>query len=92
MVYIFGSSMLLRKKRPKKVPILMAEGENMAAGHGGCHEINTGVEQVCKMGMQKQIMVDHPDLMLCTPDDLLRHWVELRLMTSVNPSSVLGPD
>lgn len=72
--------MLLRKKPPKKVPILMAEDENMAIGHNGCHEINTVVEQVCKMGMQKQIMVDHPDSTLCTPDDLLRHWVELRLI------------
>lgn len=49
----------------------------LATGHGDCHEINTVVEQACKMGMQKQIMVDHPDFMLCTPDDLLRHWVEL---------------
>ena len=29
------------------------------------------------MGMQDQIMVDHPDFMLETPDELLQHWVDL---------------
>lgn len=49
----------------------------LATGHGDCYEINTVIEQACKMGMQKQVMVDHPDFMLNTPDDLLKHWVEL---------------
>ena len=49
----------------------------LATGHGDCREINKVVEEACRMGMQKQIMVDHPDFMLETPDDLLQHWIDL---------------
>lgn len=49
----------------------------LATGHGDCYEINTVVEKAVDMGMKDHIMVDHPDFMLNTPDDLLQHWVDL---------------
>ena len=52
-------------------------GVVLATGHGDCHEINKVVEKACEMDMQDQIMIDHPDLMLETPDELLKHWVDL---------------
>lgn len=49
----------------------------LAMGHGNCYEINSVVEAACDIGLQKQIMVDHPDFMLNAPEDLVKHWVEL---------------
>ena len=48
----------------------------LATGHGDCNEINAVIEQACKMGMKKQVMVDHPDFMVKPPEEMLQHWID----------------
>lgn len=59
-------------KEVKKFP-----GVIIATGHGDYKEINKVVEKAAELGMADQIMVDHPDFILHTPDEVVKHWAEL---------------